>query len=114
MARCKDGYELTVVRCPKGCGGPPAAPSRASRPRSKGRLGRQGRHSGLVDMTGKQCGTWVVLGPATNLNGNARWLCRHTCGAESIQEGIRLRSKPPVFCDSCRGTRSRAARSADG
>lgn len=109
--RCKDGYELTVVRCPKGCGGPPAAPARANRSRGKG---RQGRHSGLVNMAGKQCGTWLVLGPAANVNGNARWLCRHVCGAQSIQEGIRLRSKPPVFCDSCRGTRSRAARSADG
>lgn len=72
---------------------------------AKSRGGKGLAHPCLVDMTGEVIGDWTVLSRAPNVNGNARWLCRHQCGRTAVIEGIRLRSQPPQFCDGCRPKR---------
>ncbi len=59
----------------------------------------------LVDMTGKECGGYTVLYRAQNVDGNAVWWCRHSCGAHVTMLGIQLRSKPPQYCVTCRPRR---------
>jgi hypothetical protein len=93
--RCPHGFLLSIVPCPEGCrGGDDAGRQRAGR--VTGRDGRS-RTYNYRDMTGEQCGTWAVLAEAPNVNGNTRWRARHSCGAEHVPEGIRLRSRPPLF-----------------
>lgn len=60
-------------------------------------------HPGFRDMTGQ-----LVQGPegSENVNGNARWRCRHSCGGLVVLEGIRLRSSPPGYCEHCRPKRA--------
>lgn len=64
------------------------------------------RHSGFVDMTGQVIQGWTVLREAKGSTGNVRWECQHSCGAEQIIAGIKLRSAPPKFCDACRPKRA--------
>jgi hypothetical protein len=62
---------------------------------------RKRRHPAFVDMTGKVCGDWTVLERAANTsNGNAQWLCKHSCGHHQVVQGIALRSGPPR-CKGC-------------
>jgi len=58
-------------------------------------------------MTGQTVNGWYVIRRAANVNGNSRWLCRHTCEqpAEVIQEGIKIRGAPLKYCDNCRPKR---------
>lgn len=63
-------------------------------------------HPAFVDMMGQVCGGWAVLERAKNSgHGNARWKCRHSCGAVHVVQAIALRSNPPKFCDTCRPRR---------
>ncbi len=74
--------------------------------------GYPARFAGPPDMTGQSPGGWLVLRRAANVNGNARWLCRHDCEnpEERIFEGIQLRSKPNKYCKNCRQKRPGAVR----
>lgn len=105
--RCIHGYLATAPRCPYGC---VLGVKGVRRPaRIEGREHRSGkRHSGYIDMTGKTCGTWIVLAeaPQLSVNGTTRWRAQHSCGATWILDGIQLRSKPPQYCANCRPKRS--------
>jgi len=73
---------------------------------------KPGHQYNFVDMTGRRVGRLIVLRRAANVNGNARWLCRCDCGAEVIEEGIKLRRASaqfkagernyPISCRACR------------
>lgn len=56
-----------------------------------------------VDMLGQRRGDFVVLSRAAKRGKHANWVCQHLrCGHETIVSGIRLRARPPVYCDYCR------------
>lgn len=55
-----------------------------------------------VDMTGRKFGRLAVVARAGSTpGGQARWLCRCECGAESVAAGTVLRARPPGGCFAC-------------
>jgi hypothetical protein len=60
----------------------------------------------LIDMGGKNFGEWFVVQKAGNTHGGAAlWLCRCSCGTESIVVGSDLRNGKSVSC-GCKGARA--------
>lgn len=46
----------------------------------------------IIDLTGQQFGRWTVIERAENDKcGSSRWLCRRTCGRQSVVSGASLR-----------------------
>lgn len=59
----------------------------------------QRRPATVIDMTGVSIGRWTVIARAeNNRHGNATWLCRCSCGNESVVVGIYLRSGHTKSC----------------
>lgn len=57
------------------------------------------RNPRLIDMSGKKCGLWEVLGKAGNApRGGAIWLCRCACGTERAILGSDLRNGKSAGC----------------
>jgi len=58
--------------------------------------------SRVIDLKGQQFGQWLVLkrGLSTD-RGQARWLCRCSCGNESLVIGKDLRSGKSTKCVAC-------------
>lgn len=53
----------------------------------------------LIDMAGRQCGSWAVLDKAGNTpGGGALWLCRCKCGVVRAVLGADLRNGKSVSC----------------
>lgn len=52
-----------------------------------------------IDLTGQKFGRLTVLERARSTkHGNAKWLCRCTCGKQTIVPGIKLRSGNTRSC----------------
>ena len=52
----------------------------------------------VIDMTNKQCGNLLVLGPAEHKSGRAVWKCRCSCGNIIEVDGYSLRSGNTKSC----------------
>lgn len=66
-----------------------------------------------IDMSGRTCGRWTVLGPAPSRNGKAQWRCRCECGAEQVVDGYHLRSGASQSCGCLNIERTREANLID-
>ena len=64
---------------------------------------RESAGNAFIDLTGQRFGKWTVVSRADNAksSGNARWLCRCECGAESVVPGTMLRSGRSTMCRAC-------------
>ncbi len=61
--------------------------------------GERAQRGGAEDLTGRQFGELTVLGRAENdRNGNARWLCRCSCGRERAVQAAALKSGRTRSC----------------
>lgn len=57
----------------------------------------------LINLTGKQFGSWTVLGRAERRGAQPRWDCRCECGVERAVAGSNLRSGASTNC-GCKRT----------
>jgi len=69
----------------------------------------------LIDMTGRQCGDWLVLKQAGNdAKGRALWTCRCVCGVERPVSGGDLRSGKSANCGCKKAERAAQLRRTHG
>lgn len=55
-----------------------------------------------LDLTDQQYGDLTVLRPAANVDGRTAWLCRCSCGRETVVKTKNLRSGHQSTCGVCR------------
>ena len=66
------------------------------------------RRRNFIDLTGKQCGDFLVLSEVTSWGARTRWRARHRCGGEVVLFGVDLRKRPPSSCVHCRVAKVKA------
>ena len=107
MSRCTHGFELTVIDCPVGCGGP----SSGGKPLKSGpRATSRQAHPGFINIVGRVlAGVRVVERAPNATDGSARWTVEFPCGHRVVHYTSRLRRAENMGyrlrCTACRAER---------